>query len=109
MEGYNTCEKCNGRGVLLNTLRNHWIGNAKCLSPGKCKNVTIDICKWCYGEGKILWIDRVIVKKKNILYCQQDQVQRIFGQLKEILEFSNISSSGDMPGALTITFKNPKK
>jgi len=106
MEGYYTCDKCNGRGVLLNTLRNHWIGNKRCDHPGSCKNILIDICPVCGGLGQVLWIDRIIRKEIywGDLRMMEKEKSYIQLQLKEILEEFKLVDGGDLSGTLNISF-----
>jgi hypothetical protein len=81
MDGYEVCEKCNGRGILLNTIRNHWVDNSLCHYHGTCGNVLVDICSICCGYGEVSWLDRAISKKYDL---SSEIISRVHLQLKEI-------------------------
>ena len=92
-ESYEICDNCNGRGILLNTLRNHWVDKSReCLHPGFCENLIIDVCPMCKGHGQLLWIDKIIPKfiHYGSTLAIQDQLSKIF---KDDISASHITVS----------------
>lgn len=54
-----TCEKCNGRGILLETLKPHNYNNPHCSNKTLCPHFLINICPECRGHGTFFWIDNI--------------------------------------------------
>lgn len=98
--GVKVCKDCDGKGVLLKSIRHHSFNNPHCEGP-HCKALLVDICSTCNGHKKFSWIDQIIRKKPDL--------EVIFNQslLKEIemitqKKVRTISLSVDVPGSVCL-------
>ncbi len=83
------CKICNGKGVLLETLRSHSKDNPNC--GGECPNLLIELCPNCLNNREIDWVKEIT---RNITPCSIltseviEEIEKITGKIIFSVVFS---------------------